>query len=202
MKNWPTKREHNWQQSINFVFAPSFLQFAECHVFLNRVQQTVCGNKPSQYPLDTICWTLFRWSLRGQTVSNGGGKPSLSNPVWRHSPANSPDTTCWTLYTHGHAFFFVDGHKSSERRPSLKCVTNSGRIVADAGRLVDISHWLVAISHRFVSFGSLVATSRHWALFVPLFMSFCAFLLPMPWSKSEKCRNFWQILRLGLEHTT
>ena len=41
------------------------------HVFLknlNRVQQTVSGNKPSQYPPDTIHWTLFRWSL-------GGGKP-------------------------------------------------------------------------------------------------------------------------------
>ena len=35
------------------------------HVFLNRVQQTVSGNKPSQYPPDTIHWTLFRCSLRG-----------------------------------------------------------------------------------------------------------------------------------------
>ena len=35
------------------------------HVFLNRVQQTVSGNKPSQYPPDTIRWTLFRCSLRG-----------------------------------------------------------------------------------------------------------------------------------------
>ena len=34
------------------------------HVFLNRVQQTVSGNKPSQYPPDTIRWTLFRCSLR------------------------------------------------------------------------------------------------------------------------------------------
>ena len=34
------------------------------HVFLNRVQQTVSGNKPSQYPLDTLRWTLFRCSLR------------------------------------------------------------------------------------------------------------------------------------------
>ena len=35
------------------------------HVFLNRVQQTVSGNKPSQYPPDTVRWTLFRCSLRG-----------------------------------------------------------------------------------------------------------------------------------------
>ena len=35
------------------------------HVFLNRVQQTVSGNKPSQHPPDTIRWTLFRCSLRG-----------------------------------------------------------------------------------------------------------------------------------------
>ena len=35
------------------------------HVFLNRVQQTVSGNKPSQYLPDTIHWTLFRCSLRG-----------------------------------------------------------------------------------------------------------------------------------------
>ena len=27
-----------------------------------------------------------------------GGKPCLENPVWRPSPANSPDTICWTLF--------------------------------------------------------------------------------------------------------
>ena len=32
----------------------------QLHVFLNRVQQTVSGNKPSQCPPDTIRWTLFR----------------------------------------------------------------------------------------------------------------------------------------------
>ena len=26
------------------------------------------------------------------------GKPCLENPVWRPSPANSPDTICWTLF--------------------------------------------------------------------------------------------------------
>ena len=33
--------------------------------FLRGVQQTVSGNKPSQYPPDTNRWTLFRCSLRG-----------------------------------------------------------------------------------------------------------------------------------------
>ena len=28
-----------------------------------------------------------------------GGKPCLESPVWRPSPANSPDTICWTLFT-------------------------------------------------------------------------------------------------------
>ena len=29
-----------------------------------------------------------------------GGKPCLSNHVWRHSPADSPDPICWTLFRH------------------------------------------------------------------------------------------------------
>ena len=41
------------------------------HVFLNRVQQTVSGNKPSQYPPDAIRCTPFRCSLRGKPCPAG-----------------------------------------------------------------------------------------------------------------------------------
>ena len=45
-------------------FPPWSVMKCVFHVFLNRVQQTVPGNKPSQYPPNTIRWTLFRCSLR------------------------------------------------------------------------------------------------------------------------------------------
>ena len=95
------------------------------HVFLYRIQQTVSGNKPSQYPPDTIRWTLFRCSLRGQTVSSGalwGGKPRLENPVWRPSPANSPDT-CWRLfrYTWSYGGFSPWNDLCNPRGPSGMC---------------------------------------------------------------------------------
>ena len=44
-------------------------------MFLNRVQQTVSGNKPSQHPPDTIRWTLFRCSLRGSLQGGPGTEP-------------------------------------------------------------------------------------------------------------------------------
>ena len=34
-----------------------------------------------------------------------GGKPCLENPVGRPSPANSPDTICWTLFRYTWLFF-------------------------------------------------------------------------------------------------
>ena len=46
--SWRTERDMLWSDKF--------------HVFLSRVQQTVSGSKPSQYPLDTIRWTLFRCS--------------------------------------------------------------------------------------------------------------------------------------------
>ena len=104
----PWIRGNNGAQTVNYGGAKPWSANRELgifhlqnHVFLNRVQQTVSGNKPSRYPPDTIRWTLFRCSLRGWTVSSGalwGGKPCLDNPVWRPSPANSPDTICWTLF--------------------------------------------------------------------------------------------------------
>ena len=53
----------NWGRGSGGI--KSTLRAPKDHVFLNRVQQTVSGNKPSHYPPDTIPWTLFRCSLKG-----------------------------------------------------------------------------------------------------------------------------------------
>ena len=53
--------------------------FDFCHVFLNRVQQTVSGSASPQHPPGTINWTLFTCSLRV--------KRCLANRIWRHSAA-------------------------------------------------------------------------------------------------------------------
>ena len=53
-----------WYFSWKFRVGPSRGSVAGRGVLnLNSVQQTVSRNKPSHYPLDTIRWTLVRWSL-------------------------------------------------------------------------------------------------------------------------------------------
>ena len=42
---------------VNLVLVVSPCLMPSHHVCLIRVQQTVSGNKPSQYPPDTIRWT-------------------------------------------------------------------------------------------------------------------------------------------------
>ena len=48
-------------------------------------------------PFAGHCLGAF-WGGKPCPAELSGGKPCLSNPVWRHSPANSPDTICWTLF--------------------------------------------------------------------------------------------------------
>ena len=97
-------RPHGAERKVTFG-TPVFC----FHVFINRVHQTVSGNKPSQYPLDTIRWTLFRCSLRGKKpcpaeLSEGISRVFGWTPVWRYSPANSPDIICWTLFRTWYSF--------------------------------------------------------------------------------------------------
>ena len=74
------------QATITFTYTKTFPSRSyrrrnlwNCHVVLDRVQQTVSGNTVSQHSPDTISFTLFRCSLRL--------KPYLANRVWRHSTA-------------------------------------------------------------------------------------------------------------------
>ena len=78
--------------------------------------------------IEKISW---RGSAPGVVQGLWGGKPcpaelfegvnrGLSNFVWRHSPANSPDTICWTLFRYTWGIFLL-GDPLRSLSGSLNC---------------------------------------------------------------------------------